>query len=93
LSFVAKGAAIHRVPLPDSADPKEKFDLAPTRQATQLVVRGCRCLRRLSLAAAFREDLLAATERELDKVRQMVPGPRGSLRNADAAKSDSAQGG
>jgi hypothetical protein len=33
-----------------------------------------------------REDLLAGTERELDKVRQMVSGPRGSLRNADAGK-------
>ncbi len=33
-----------------------------------------------------REDLLAATERELDKVCQMVTGPRGSLRNADAGK-------
>src|SRR6516164_3413769 len=33
-----------------------------------------------------REDLLAATERELDKVHQMVSRPRGSLRNADAGK-------
>jgi hypothetical protein len=31
-----------------------------------------------------REDLLAATEAELDKVRAMVEGPRGTLRNADA---------
>jgi hypothetical protein len=29
-----------------------------------------------------REDLLQATERELEKVRHMVHGPRGSLRNA-----------
>jgi Transposase DDE domain len=36
--------------------------------------------------ARKREDLLAATERELDKVRQMVSGPRGSMRNADAGK-------
>jgi hypothetical protein len=36
--------------------------------------------------ARKREDLLAGTERELDKVRQMVSGPRGSLRNADAGK-------
>lgn len=36
--------------------------------------------------ARKREDLLAATERELDKVRQMVSGPRGTLRNADAGK-------
>jgi hypothetical protein len=36
--------------------------------------------------ARKREDLLAATERELDKVAQMVTGPRGSLRNADAGK-------
>jgi Transposase DDE domain len=36
--------------------------------------------------ARKREDLLAATERELDKVRQMVDGPRGRLRNADAGK-------
>jgi hypothetical protein len=33
-----------------------------------------------------REDLLAATEHELDKVTQMVTGPRGSLRSADAGK-------
>jgi Transposase DDE domain len=33
-----------------------------------------------------REDLLAATERELDKVCQMVSGPRGTLRGADAGK-------
>jgi hypothetical protein len=36
--------------------------------------------------ARKREDLLAATERELDKVRQMVDGPRGSLKRADAGK-------
>jgi transposase len=36
--------------------------------------------------ARKREDLLQATERELDKVRQMVSGPRGSLRAADAGK-------
>jgi hypothetical protein len=36
--------------------------------------------------ARKREDLLAATERELDKVCQMVSGPRGSLRSADAGK-------
>jgi hypothetical protein len=34
--------------------------------------------------ARKREDLLQATERELDKVGQMVSGPRGSLRHADA---------
>ncbi len=33
-----------------------------------------------------REDLLAATEAELEKVRSMVEGPRGSLRRADAGK-------
>ena len=36
--------------------------------------------------ARTREDLLRSTERELDKVRQMVSGPRGSLKNADAGK-------
>ena len=36
--------------------------------------------------ARKREDLLAATERELDKVKQMVDGPRGTLRNATAGK-------
>jgi hypothetical protein len=36
--------------------------------------------------ARKREDLLTATERELDKVCQMVDGPRGSLRSADAGK-------
>jgi Transposase DDE domain len=36
--------------------------------------------------ARKREDLLAATERELAKVKQMVDGPRGTLRNAAAGK-------
>ena len=36
--------------------------------------------------ARKREELLAATERELAKVKQMVDGPRGSLRSADAGK-------
>jgi Transposase DDE domain len=36
--------------------------------------------------ARKREDLLAATERELEKVKQMVDSPRGSLRDADAGK-------
>ncbi len=33
-----------------------------------------------------RDELLAATEAELEKVRSMVEGPRGSLRRADAGK-------
>jgi hypothetical protein len=33
-----------------------------------------------------REDLLGATERELDKVRHMLHGPRGSLRGASAGE-------
>src|SRR5207245_11179753 len=36
--------------------------------------------------ARKREELLRATERELERVRQMVDGPRGSLRNATAGK-------
>jgi hypothetical protein len=36
--------------------------------------------------ARKREDLLAATERELEKVKAMVTRPRGRLRNADAGK-------
>ena len=36
--------------------------------------------------ARKRDDLLQATERELDKVGRMVEGPRGSLRNATAGK-------
>ena len=36
--------------------------------------------------ARKREDLLQATEAELEKVRSMVEGPRGSLRNADAGE-------
>jgi len=36
--------------------------------------------------ARKREDLLRATERELDQVRQMVERPRGSLRSAPAGK-------
>jgi Transposase DDE domain len=33
-----------------------------------------------------REDLLSATETELEKVKTMVDGPRGRLKNADAGK-------
>ncbi len=40
--------------------------------------------------ARMREELLQATERELDKVKQMTTGPRGSLRNASPARSASA---
>jgi hypothetical protein len=36
--------------------------------------------------ARKREDLLAATEAELQKVKSMVDGPRGRLRGADAGK-------
>ncbi len=36
--------------------------------------------------ARKREDLLAATETELQKVKSMVDGPRGRLRGADAGK-------
>lgn len=36
--------------------------------------------------ARKREDLLGATERELDKVKAMVERPRGRLRRADAGK-------
>jgi hypothetical protein len=36
--------------------------------------------------ARKREDLLQATERELAKVKHMVDGPRGTLRNATAGK-------
>jgi hypothetical protein len=52
--------------------------------AERLVV--CRNPHLASERARKREDLLAATERELDKVKQMVDGPRGSLRSADAGK-------
>jgi len=46
----------------------------------------CRNPHLASERAHKREDLLTATERELDKVSHMVTGPRGSLRNADAGK-------
>lgn len=46
----------------------------------------CRNPHLASERARKREDLLAATERELDKVRQMIEGPRGSLKHADAGK-------
>ena len=36
--------------------------------------------------ARKRESMLSATEKELDKVRTMVNGPRGTLRNATAGK-------
>ncbi len=36
--------------------------------------------------ARTREGLLQATERELDKVKRMLEGPRGSLKNASAGK-------
>jgi transposase len=36
--------------------------------------------------APTREDMLNATERELEEVKAMVEGPRGRLKNADAGK-------
>jgi hypothetical protein len=36
--------------------------------------------------ARKREDLLIATEKELEKIRSSVHGPRGQLRNAESAK-------
>jgi Transposase DDE domain len=36
--------------------------------------------------ARKREELLKLTERDLEKVKQMVDGPRGKLKNADAGK-------
>jgi transposase len=50
--------------------------------AERLVV--CRNPHLAAERARKREDLLAATERELEQVKQMVSGPRGSLRSADA---------
>ncbi|HVN32104.1 MAG TPA: IS1634 family transposase [Thermoanaerobaculaceae bacterium] len=57
---------------------------SPEFPGERLVV--CRNPQLQAERARKREDLLAATERELDKVRQMVSGPRGSLRHADAGK-------
>jgi hypothetical protein len=57
---------------------------SPQFEGERLVV--CRNPQLAAERARKREDLLAATERELDKVRQMVSGPRGSLRNAEAGK-------
>jgi hypothetical protein len=57
---------------------------SPQFEGERLVV--CRNPQLAAERARKREDLLAATERELHKVHQMVHGPRGSLRNADAGK-------
>ena len=52
--------------------------------AERLVV--CRNPHLAAERARKREELLRATERELAKVKQMVDGPRGTLRAADAGK-------
>jgi Transposase DDE domain len=52
--------------------------------AERLVV--CRNPQLAAERARKREDLLQATERELDKVQRMVKGPRGSLRGASAGQ-------
>jgi hypothetical protein len=57
---------------------------SPQLPGERLVV--CRNPQLAAERARKREDLLQATERELDKVRQMVDGPRGSLKHADAGK-------
>jgi Transposase DDE domain len=57
---------------------------SPQFPGERLVV--CRNPQLQAERARKREDLLAATERELDKVRHMVDGPRGSLKHADAGK-------
>jgi transposase len=57
---------------------------SPEFPGERLVV--CRNPQLAAERARKREDLLAATERELDKVRQMVDGPRGSLKHAAAGQ-------
>jgi transposase len=57
---------------------------SPEFPGERLVV--CRNPQLAAERARKREDLLQATERELDKVRQMVSGPRGTLKHADAGK-------
>ena len=56
----------------------------PEFPGERLVV--CRNPQLAAERARKREDLLRATERELDKVAQMVSGPRGSLRRATAGR-------
>jgi hypothetical protein len=51
--FVASGGAIHRLPLPDPGDLKEKSDLGATAQAAQLSVRGRGSLQLPSAALAL----------------------------------------
>jgi Transposase DDE domain len=64
----------------------DQTNLAEIRSAEfpdeRLVV--CRNPQLAAERARKREDLLRATERELDKVSRMVTGPRGSLRTASA---------
>lgn len=57
---------------------------SPEFPGERLVV--CRNPQLAAERARKREDLLQATERELDKVRQMVSGQRGSLKNASAGR-------
>jgi hypothetical protein len=57
---------------------------SPQFPGERLVV--CRNPHLAAERARKREDLLGATERELEKVRQMVDGPRGSLKHATAGK-------
>jgi hypothetical protein len=57
---------------------------SPEFPSERLVV--CRNPHLASERARKREDLLAATERELDKVTASVQNPRGRLRQADAGK-------
>ena len=57
---------------------------SPQFPGERLVV--CRNPQLAADRARKREDLLQATERELEKVRQMVDGPRGSLKHASAGK-------
>jgi Transposase DDE domain len=57
---------------------------SPEFPGERLVV--CRNPQLAAERARKREDLLAATERELDKVTQMVTGTRGTLRHANAGK-------
>jgi len=57
---------------------------SPKFEGERLVV--CRNPHLHAERARKREDLLQATERELEKVRQMIDGPRGSLKHASAGK-------
>jgi hypothetical protein len=71
--FVASGAALHRLPLPDAPDLKEKFDLRATTRTTRLVVGESGSVATRTVASAHGPIAeLAVARRQYDRPARLL---------------------